>query len=58
MSKIQPISDSDQAAGAIVGGLLGAMAGKAIEENATTDTGFEFLVKLSNGAIKAFVEEF
>jgi hypothetical protein len=37
--------------GAIVGGLLGAMAGKAIEENATTDTGFEFLVKLSSGAL-------
>ena len=50
-------NDSDQAAGAIVGGLLGAMAGKAIEENATTDTGFEFLVKLSNGAIKAFVQK-
>lgn len=48
---------SDRAAGAIVGGLLGAMAGKAIEESATVETGFEFLVKLSSGAIKAFVQK-
>lgn len=49
--------DSDKAIGAIVGGLLGAMAGRAIEENATTETGFEFLVKLSSGAMKAFVQK-
>ena len=49
--------DSDKATGAIIGGLLGAMAGRAIEENATADTGFEFLVRLSSGAIKAFVQK-
>ncbi|BAS67533.1 outer membrane lipoprotein [Bathymodiolus septemdierum thioautotrophic gill symbiont] len=49
--------DSDKAAGAIIGGLLGAMAGRAIEENATADTGFEFLVKLSSDVIKAFVQK-
>ncbi len=49
--------DSDKVAGAIIGGLLGAMAGRAIEEDATSDTGFEFLVKLSSGAIKAFVQK-
>ena len=49
--------DSDKVAGAIIGGLLGAMAGKAIEENATAETGFEFLVKLNNGSIKAFVQK-
>ncbi|MBW5290430.1 MAG: Outer membrane lipoprotein [Candidatus Ruthia sp. Asou_11_S2] len=42
---------------AIVGGLLGAMAGRAIEENATAETGFEFLIKLSSGQIKAFVQK-
>lgn len=50
-------SDSDKTAGAIVGGLLGAIAGSTIEENATAETGFEFLVKLSGGAIKAFVQK-
>ena len=50
-------SDSNKAAGAIVGGLLGAIAGSAIEENATAETGFEFLVKLSSGAMKAFVQK-
>ena len=50
-------SDSNKAAGAIVGGLLGAIAGSAIEENATAETGFEFLVKLSGGAMKAFVQK-
>ncbi len=50
-------SDSKKAAGAIVGGLLGAIAGSTIEENATTETGFEFLVKLSSGAMKAFVQK-
>jgi outer membrane lipoprotein SlyB len=49
--------DSDKAIGAIVGGLLGAMAGRAIEENAMAETGFEFLVKLSSGVIKAFVQK-
>ncbi|CAC9433416.1 outer membrane lipoprotein [bacterium endosymbiont of Bathymodiolus sp. 5 South] len=49
--------DSDRVAGAVIGGLLGAMAGKAIEENSTADTGFEFLIKLSSGAIKAFVQK-
>jgi outer membrane lipoprotein SlyB len=48
---------SDRAAGAIIGGLLGAMAGKAIEESSTADTGFEFLVKLNSGVIKAFVQK-
>ena len=50
-------SDSKKAAGAIVGGLLGAIAGRAIEENATAEIGFEFLVKLSSGAMKAFVQK-
>lgn len=50
-------NDNDRAAGAIIGGLLGAVAGKAIEENATADVGFEFLVKLNSGAIKAFVQK-
>ncbi len=49
--------DSDRAAGAVIGGLLGAMAGSAIEENSTESTGFEFLVKLSTGQIKAFTQE-
>jgi outer membrane lipoprotein SlyB len=48
---------SDKAIGAIIGGLLGAMAGRAIEENTTAETGFEFLVKLSSGAMKAFVQK-
>ncbi len=42
---------------AIVGGLLGAIAGRAVEENTTTETGFEFLLKLNNGQIKAFVQK-
>jgi outer membrane lipoprotein SlyB len=49
--------DSDQAVGAIIGGLLGAMVGRVIEENVTTKTGFEFLVKLSSGVVKAFVQK-
>ncbi len=50
-------SDSNKVAGAIVGGLLGAIAGRAIEENTTADTGFEFLIKLSSGTMKAFVQK-
>lgn len=50
-------SDSKKAAGAIVGGLLGAIAGSTIEENATAEIGFEFLIKLSGGAMKAFVQK-
>ncbi len=42
----------------IVGGLLGTMADRAVEENATAETGFEFLFKLSNGQTKAFVQKF
>lgn len=49
--------DRDKAPAAVLGGLLGAMAGRAIEENATAETGFEFLVKLSTGNIKAFVQK-
>ncbi|BBB23884.1 outer membrane lipoprotein SlyB [Isorropodon fossajaponicum endosymbiont JTNG4] len=49
--------ERDKIPAAIVGSLLGAMAGRAIEENATAETGFEFLIKLSSGQIKAFVQK-
>ncbi|NYT26872.1 hypothetical protein [Candidatus Thiodubiliella endoseptemdiera] len=48
--------ERDKAPAALIGGLLGAMAGRAAEESMTEATGFEFLVKLSTGKIKAFVQ--
>ncbi|ABL02389.1 hypothetical protein Rmag_0644 [Candidatus Ruthia magnifica str. Cm (Calyptogena magnifica)] len=47
----------DKIPAAIVGGLFGAMVGRIIEENVTTETGFEFLIKLSSGQIKSFVQK-
>ncbi len=49
--------ERDKMPAAIVGGLLGAIAGRTIEENTTIETGFEFLIKLSSGQIKAFVQK-
>ncbi len=49
--------ERDTIPAAIVGGLLGAMAGWAIAENTTAEIGFEFLPKLSNGQIKAVVQK-
>lgn len=50
-------NDNDKAAAAIVGGLLGAVVGREIEESATASTGFEFLIRLNNGKIKSFVQK-
>ncbi|SMM99176.1 Outer membrane lipoprotein [uncultured Candidatus Thioglobus sp.] len=46
----------DKVPAAIIGSLLGAMVGGAIEEISTAETGFEFLIKLNNDGIKAFVQ--
>lgn len=49
--------EKDKIPAAIIGGLLGAIAGQTIEENTTAETGFEFMIKLNNGKIKVFVQK-
>jgi outer membrane lipoprotein SlyB len=50
-------STSGQRNAAIIGGLLGALAGSATEEAITNEVGYEFLLRMNDGSIKSFVQK-